>query len=133
MVFSVALNAGACIKVLFAQCDDDNALAVLADIEGQRAKGNTYALLAYAQESANTDDDGADLALAVEDEIIDVANGLACRVVNGLADKYPGEPLVAGCWVTNGTVARDDPAAWANAGPVSGAAANARAPANLMI
>jgi len=52
------------------------------------------ALLAYAQESANTDNDGADLALAIENEIVDVADGLAGRVVNGLTDKYPGEPLV---------------------------------------
>lgn len=48
----------------------------------------------HAQDPANTDDDGADLAFAVENAIIDIPNGLTSSVVNGLADKHPCEPLI---------------------------------------
>jgi hypothetical protein len=81
-------------KGVLAERNDDDALTALADVERQRIKRNTDALLAHAQEPANADDDGADLTLAVENEILDIADGLASRVVHGLADEHAGEPLV---------------------------------------
>ena len=107
--------------------------ARLADVEGQCAIGNAHALLADAQETADTDDDGADLALAVEDEIVDVPDGLTGHVVNRLADKYPGEPLVGRLLGDERYRCRGVAAAWANAWSASGVAAKARAPAKLMI
>src|SRR4029077_8899128 len=81
-------------KGLLAERDENDPLTVLVDIECQRTKGNTNAFLAYAQDPANTDDDSADLAFAVENEIIDIPNGLTSRVVNGLHVNPSGEPLI---------------------------------------
>jgi hypothetical protein len=64
----------------------------------------TVARAAYTQESTYSDDDGADLTLAIEDEIIDASNGLATRVVNGLTGDFPHQPLIR--WLV-GTNARD--------------------------
>ena len=81
-------------QVLFGERDGNNALAVLADLESQRAEGNAHTFLADAEEPTDTDDDRADLTLAVEGEVIDIAHQLARRVVYGLADEHPGKELV---------------------------------------
>ena len=63
----------------------------------------TVAQAAFTQESTYSAD-GADLTLAIEDEIIDASNGLATRVVNDLIGDYPRQPLIR--WLF-GTNARD--------------------------
>ena len=67
------LEGGRLRQVLFGERDGNNALAVLADLEGQRAEGNTHTFLADAQKPTDTDDNGADVAFAVEGEVIDIA------------------------------------------------------------
>src|SRR6185312_12664508 len=83
-------------KRLLAECNDDDALAVLADIESKCTKRNAHALLAHAQETADAENDAVDATFAIENEIIDVADGLTSSIVHGLADKHSREPLV-GC------------------------------------
>src|SRR5690606_38489762 len=63
-----------------------------AGLQLQRGGVDRHVLLADAEETAHADDHGIDAAVLADDHVIDLANALAVRVIDGLALKVAHPP-----------------------------------------
>jgi hypothetical protein len=75
------------------------------EVEGQRLDGNGHVLLADAEKAADAYDDGEKAPVAVDQEVVDSADGLAFGAGNLDAHDRTGEHLVLG--LAGEEVARD--------------------------
>ena len=79
--FFAALELRRLCKGLLGECDDDHRLAFGIGLGSKRFEKYAHALLADTEEFADTDDNRADVALAIKNEVLDVADDLARSVL----------------------------------------------------